>query len=151
GVGEFVALVTNGMSDLRMADPDGEAPPASLRRELIQYLPRATPEHARRLYQMAWLPHFDGFLLDEQHTVAWEWPAVEGTPWKNALFLRPLLRSHAKFQFQLDEDTVSFLWHVPISDAERAFILEDGVDEFLDRMDQVELPFLFDEANRPLV
>ena len=34
---------------------------------------------------MAWLPLHDGFLLDSHHTIAWQWPAVEGTPWKNAM------------------------------------------------------------------
>ena len=44
---------------------------------------------SRRLRDMAWLPLFDGFLLDSFHSVAWEWPAVEGTPWKHAFFLEP--------------------------------------------------------------
>jgi hypothetical protein len=43
---------------------------------------------------MAWLPLFDGFYLDSHLSVAWEHPAVPGTPWKNAFFLLPLIRSH---------------------------------------------------------
>ena len=60
--GDIDVAVTNGMSDQRMADP-GE-PHEWERRELIQYFPKCTEGHARRLHDMAWLPLFDGFYLD---------------------------------------------------------------------------------------
>jgi hypothetical protein len=53
--------VTNGMSDQRMADPGH--PHEWQRRELIQYFPKCTEGHARRLHDMAWLPLFDGSYL----------------------------------------------------------------------------------------
>ncbi len=143
----IVAAVTNGMSDHRMVD--AEEPARWARRELIQYLPQCTFGHARRLRDMAWLPLFDGFLLDSLHSVAWEWPAVEGTPWKNAFFLEPVLRSHQEFAFEVEGDRASLLWHIPLSDAERACKLEHGSNALLDRMDAVELPWVFDETNRP--
>src|SRR4051812_1621999 len=51
--GDIDVAVTNGMSDQRMFDTD--APHAWSRRELIQYFPKCTEGHARRLYHMAWL------------------------------------------------------------------------------------------------
>jgi hypothetical protein len=145
--GPIFAAVTNGMSDQRMAE--GDDPDQPRRREIIQYFRECTPAHAKRLRDMAWLPLEDGFLLDSHHTIAWEWPAVEGTPWKHALFLLPILRSHREFSVEIDGDDVSFLWHVPISDAERAYRNEHGVDGLLDRMDAVKLPWVFDEKDRP--
>ena len=139
--------VTNGMSDRRMTDPDD--PDASARRELIQYFPTCTPAHAKRLRDMAWLPLADGFSLDSHHVVEWPHPAVDGTPWANALFLDPFLRDHREYSFEVDGDPVSFLWHVPISDEELAYARAEGTDELLDRMAEAELHWVFDEDDRP--
>lgn len=145
--GSVEVAVTNGMSDHRMVEPEESA--EFHRRELIQYLPKCTEAHARRLRDMAWLPLEDGFHLDTHHSVKWPLPAVEGTPWKNAFFLEPLHASHREFQFEIDGDPVSLLWHIPISDEERAFLLDHGSNDFIDRMDEVSLPWIFDENNRP--
>ena len=134
-------------SDQRMVDPD--YPADWHRRELIQYFPKCTEGHARRLHDMAWLPLFDGFYLDSHHSIAWEHPAISGTPWKNAFFLQPLIRSHREFVFDLEGDSVSFLWHIPISDEERAYKQEHGTDALIDRLEAVELPWVFDENDRP--
>ena len=95
GSGDIDVAVTSGMSDQRMADPGH--PHEWKRRELIQYLPKCTEGHARRLHDMAWLPLFDGLYLDTHHSVAWAHAAVAGTPWKNAFLLLPLIRSHREF------------------------------------------------------
>jgi hypothetical protein len=121
------------------------------RRELIQYLPKCTEDHARRLHDMAWLPLFDGFYLDSHHSVAWPQPAVAGTLWKNAFFLLPLIKAHREFVFEVEGDPLSLLWHVPISDEERAYKQQHGADALIDRMDAVSLPWVFDEDNRPLL
>jgi hypothetical protein len=145
--GDIDVAVTNGMSDQRLADPG--RPREWKRRELVQYFPKCTAGHARRLHDMAWLPLFDNFYLDTHHSVGWVHPAVAGTAWKNAFFLLPLVRSHREFVFEIEGDQVSFLWHIPISDAERAFKQERGADALIDRMDAVGLPWVFDESNRP--
>jgi hypothetical protein len=76
GSGEIDVAVTNGMSDRRMTAPDH--PHECHRRELIQYFPECTEGHARRLFEMAWLPLFDGFYLDSRHSVAWGTPPSRG-------------------------------------------------------------------------
>jgi Suppressor of fused protein (SUFU) len=144
---DFVIAVTNGMSDQRLVDAD--EPQRWSRRELIQYFRECTEGHARRLRDMAWLPLFDDFLLDTQHTIQWPHPAIEGTPWKNAFFLEPLIKPHRAFRFEVEGDPASFLWHVPISDEELAFKKDRGADDLLDRMSAVKLPWVFDEKNRP--
>jgi hypothetical protein len=145
--GLVVVAVTNGMSDQRMAA--GDDPDQLRRRELIQYLRECTPGHAKRLRDMAWIPLHDEFLLDSHHSIPWEWPAVEGTPWKNAFFLEPHFGPHQEFRLDLDGEEMGLLWHIPISDEERAFKKEHGSNALLDRMDQVDLPWLFEESNRP--
>jgi hypothetical protein len=145
--GDIEAAVTNGMSDQRMADPG--RPHEWHRRELIQYFPRCTVDHARRLHYMAWLPLFDDFYLDSHHSILWQHAAVDGTPWKNAFFLLPIIRSHREVAFEVEGDKVSFLWHIPISDEERAYKQEYGANALIDRMDAVDLPWLFDENDRP--
>jgi hypothetical protein len=145
--GDIEVAVTNGMSDQRMA----EAAYATgwHRRELIQYFPKCTEGHARRLHDMAWLPLFDDFYLDSHHSIAWEHAAIAGTPWKNAFFLLPLIESHREFMLKVEGDKVPFLWHIPISDEERDFKRVQGAAALVDRMGAVELPWIFDESNRP--
>jgi hypothetical protein len=141
-----VAAVTNGLSDQRMVNAEN---PNEWARRLIQYFPVCTEDHARRLHDMAWAPLHDGVFIDSHHSLAWDWPAVEGTPWKNALFLQPIVRTHFEFRFTIEGDEVSLLWHVPITDEEHAFKVLHGSNALIDRMDAVKMPWVFDENNRP--
>lgn len=145
--GEIDVAVTNGMSDQRMVDPGVSVD--WYRRELIQYFPKCTEGHAKRLHEMAWLPLYDGFYLDTHHTITWPHPAIPQTPWKNAFFLLPLINSHREFICELEGDPMSFLWHIPISDEELAFKKENGSDALIDCLEAVDLPWVFDEKNRP--
>jgi hypothetical protein len=142
--GEVVAAVTNGLSDRRMTDPND--PDNWARREIIQYFRTLTPEYAKRLRDMAWLPLFDKFLLDSYHSIAWN---EEGTPWKDAFFLEPIIKPHQSFSVEVEGDPVTFLWHIPISEAERMYKKEHGSDALIDRMGEAELPWIFDESTRP--
>lgn len=152
--GPVVVAVTNGLSDRRMTDPD--EPDCWSRRELIQYFRECTPANAERLQTMASLTLSGGFFLDALHTLAGPFPTFEngvlawsGAPWVHAFFPEPVIRSHREFTFLVEGDDASFLWHVPISDAERAYKLEHGANALIDRMDAVELPWIFDENDRP--
>lgn len=145
--GDVDVTVTSGMSDQRMVEKGD--PSAWARRELIQYLRTCTPAHAGRLRDLAWLPLYDGFVLNFKDTIDWPHAAVEGTPWSNAFFLYPLIRSHDDFRMTVDGDPVNLLWHIPISPEERQFKISQGPDALLDRLDEVGLPWIFDESNRP--
>jgi hypothetical protein len=143
-----LAVVTNGMSDQAMA-PDQQRPGRPRRRELIQYMPECPGWCAQRLRDMAWLPLFDGFLLDARDTVAWDLPAKSDSVWKHAFFLEPIWTPHQGSFATIGGDEVSFLWHIPITGAELAFKKEHGANAFLDRMQEASLPWLFEETNRP--
>jgi hypothetical protein len=140
--GPVVAAVTNGMSDV--ATPGGKT-----RRELLQYFPACDEPHARRLYECAWLPLFDQFALDEHQTITWPDAPVPKTPFKNSLFLPPLWEPHRGFRVTVEDDPVSFLWHVPLTDRELTYKTRNGVNALLDRMEEADLPWVFEESNRP--
>lgn len=143
-----LAVVTNGMSDQAMA-LDQQRPNRPRRRELIQYLTDCPLPHARALRDMAWLPLFDGFLLDTRDTVAWELPAPSNSPLKHSFFLDPIWEAHQQPFANIGGQPVSFLWRIPISTAELAFKKERGADALLDRMAEAKLPWIFEETNRP--
>lgn len=143
-----IAVVTNGMSDQAMA-PDPQRPARPRRRELIQYMKECPGWCAQRLRDMAWLPLFDGFLLDTRDTVAWNLPPKSDSVWKHAFFLDPIWTPHQGPFATIGGDAVSFLWHIPITTAELAFKKEHGADAFLHRMQAASLPWLFEETNRP--
>jgi hypothetical protein len=143
----IVAAVTNGLSDRRMVDESNTE--IWIRRELIQYFPACSENHARRLHDMAWAPLLDGLLIDRYYSLAWSLPALAGTPWRHGFFLEPIIRQHRDFRFTIEGDEASLLWHVPISDEEREFKLAHGPNALLDKMAAAKLPWVFDEMNRP--
>ena len=49
----------------------------------------------------------------------------------------------------IGRDQVHLLWYIPISDAELLFKCMQGTDKLLNRMEAADLPWLFEEANRP--
>lgn len=141
-----VAAVTNGMSDRRLSDE--RVPEERTRFELIQYFRICAQEKARYLHDMAWLPRFDHFRVDFGHTISWPTPIVENTPWKNAFFLRPIIKPHERFQFDLEGDKTELLWLIPLSDEELTFKKQHGVDALLDKMQEQNLPWIFDAEER---
>jgi hypothetical protein len=144
--GRVVAAVTNGMSDYVMTDAETGA---RSRCELIQYFHDCDVDHAQRLYDLAWLPLMDGFSLGEYQTIAMPDAVLEDSPLKNAFFLPPLLTAHKEFRVEIKEMPVRLLWHVPISDDELAFKKQHGANALIERMQAAELPWIFDEAERP--
>jgi hypothetical protein len=59
------------------------------------------------------------------------------------------MRNHQEFEMTVEGDPVSLLWHIPISEKEREFKVQHGMNALLDRLEAVKLPWVFDEANRP--
>jgi hypothetical protein len=144
--GRVVAAVTNGMSDHVMTD---EQTGKRSRCELIQYFHDCDFDHARRLYDLAWIPLFDGFALGPFQTISMPDPVVEDSPLNNAFFLPPILTAHRDFELDIDGVPLRLLWHIPISDDELAYKKANGVNPLVKRMEAVGLPWIFDEAERP--
>ncbi|MBX9691160.1 MAG: suppressor of fused domain protein [Cyanobacteria bacterium] len=139
-------LVTNGMSDEALTDPRIHG--VRSRIELIQYFYSFEEGHAQHLQELACLPHFDGFIVKPLDTIQWPYPAIEDSPWTNALFLPAPLPEHEEFEWELDDESCSLLWLVPISDEELEYKKQNDMDALLDLMDKANLPYVFDEAER---
>ena len=92
--------------------PNGE------RCEIIQYLRECDDDHAGRLYDLASLPHADGFALEPFDTIELPDAVDETTDLKNALFMPPIITPHREFTMRLEGDKLTLLWHVPITTAE---------------------------------
>jgi hypothetical protein len=134
-VGQVQVAITSGMSDYRMGET---------RREVIQYFRECRVEDIARLHGVAWVPLASGFSLDFFDTagpIPSEWPA--------SLFLPSLVKEHAGFKLMLDDDELRLLWHVPLRQEELDFKLRNGVNALLKRMQEVQLPWIFDANNRP--
>lgn len=134
--------VTNGMSDFPMRE---EGMPR--RRELIQYFVACDDRFARGLHQAAWLPHFDDFTLSHLHTI--QWPDKIAGDLQHSFLLGPIVYEHADFSVSIDGDPATFLWHVYLTAAEHAVKTTRGPNVLLDRMDEVNMPWILDPNNRP--
>lgn len=145
--GEHVyVLVTNGMSDQRLSD--GETTPVPQRFELVQYVRNISLENAVRLFEMAWLPHFDKFVPGVGEIIEWPFSDVAESRWPHGFFLQPFLLEHRDCQITVEGDDVSLLWYIPISEDELSFQREEGLNTFLALLDESELPWIFDETSR---
>ncbi len=133
-----VALVTNGLSDAGRP-----------RRELLQYCSHHRRSDAERLHGAAHLAIRTGRQLDYADTL--ELPHPAGTAWPNAIFLPPQIRSHSDFEITVDGDPLKLLWHLPLSDSELAYKQAHGVSALLEGMSTAKLPWIFDEATRPVL
>jgi hypothetical protein len=136
GEEDFVAAVTNGLTDEAAPSSDADE---SL--ELIQYLPTCTPGHALRLLELARLPAA-GIPVRPGQIIAGLKPIVPGTPWTNVLLLHPPIEDHQS------AGRTGFLWVLPISDRERDYAQREGTTALLARMDEQNLPIIFDEDTR---
>jgi len=139
--GEVQVAITSGMSDYRMIHAADGAP---RRREIVQYFRECQAADVVRLHDMAWLPLASRFCVDFFETAG---PHPSST-WPNSLFVPPLVRPHAEFTLDLDGDEMQLLWHIPLSQAELEFKEKNGLDALFVRMEERELPWVFDQSSR---
>jgi len=139
----FEVIVTDGLSDYGMRDPEsGQV----IRRELIQYVPQATVENLARLHYSAWVPLAARFCLDYFQTMG---PYQDR--WAGALTMPPIVDDHAEFELKLPGggEPMKLMWLVPLTQAEVDYKVRHGVEALIGRMEDVNLPWIFDPANRP--
>ncbi|MDR3508303.1 MAG: suppressor of fused domain protein [Caulobacteraceae bacterium] len=145
--GQVYALVTNGLSDFPIFDPDEGV---TERCEIIQYFYEVREEDAQRLYAVAYLAVMENINLADGDAIA-----MAGIPdpfeRPNSLFLRPLVKSHMRFDITIGGDPTTLLWHVPISDAELEYKMSRDVDALIERMAEAETPWVYDGSRASLV
>ncbi|MEO5923874.1 MAG: suppressor of fused domain protein [Bryobacteraceae bacterium] len=135
---DCVALVTNGFSA-------GGRP----RRELIQYCKHGRRADAHRLHAAAYDCVEVGRWLDFGSAISLPYPS--GSAWPHTVFLPPPVQAHSDFEITVDGDPMKFLWHVPLSSSEFDYQYDHGIPALLRGMSSVGLPWVFDEATRPVL
>ena len=151
GSDEGYVLLTNGMSEQRMAVPaQAEAKP---RAELMWYVRDATPEISSNLRWLASLPSSDNTWFGFGHRVPMPEPPVPGTDFKTFLFLTPIITPDQRIAEALSiaGDAIEILTVNLISDREYELIKNKGIDAFLDLLDENDYPAIFDPARKSYV
>jgi hypothetical protein len=151
---DYTTLVTSGLSDARMPVPEGSP---YHRAELLMYVEEPDLTHANVMQWLARLPH--------QQKTTWYSP---GTTMSNGnppqpifedseldcfLFLSSIVGNDDKVheELVLDGDPVLMLWVVLITHAERQFIIERGLDDFMNVLDENKHSFVLDEGRKSFV
>jgi len=151
GSDEGYVLLTNGMSEHRMAVPDQAE--AKVRAELMWYVRDATPEISATLRWLASLPFLDNTWFGFGHRVLMPAPPVPGTDFKTFLFLTPVITPDQRIAEELSAagDPVEILTVNLISDREYELIKKEGLDPFLDLLDENDYPPIFDPLRKSYV
>ena len=154
GSDEGYVLLTNGMSEQRMAVPDHIGPnKAKPRAELMWYVREPSHELCANLRWLARLPFVDDTWFGSGHRVPMPEPIFPGTDFKTFLFLTPVIRPDQRIAAALGiaSDPVEILTVNLISDREYALIKTDGLGAFLDLLDANEYPPIFDPSRQSYV
>ena len=151
GSDEGYVLLTNGMSERRMAVPDQAE--AKVRTELMWYVREATPEISTTLRWLASVPFIDNTWFGFGHRVPMPAPPVPGPDFKTFLFLTPVITPDQRIAEALSiaGDPVEILTVNLISDREYELIKSDGLDAFLDLLDENDYPAIFDPTRKSYV
>ena len=148
-------LLTNGMSDRPMALPaDADADRAMKRRaELMWYVREPTPEIVAALRWLAQYPFIDKTWLGFGHRIPMPSPPVTGSDFRTFLFLTPIIAHDQRIaeELSIEGDAVDILTVNLISDAEYQLIRDDGLDVFLDLLDEKDHPPIFDPGRKSYV
>jgi hypothetical protein len=154
-------LVTCGMSRQRMpsmpeASDDDDQGQDSRSIELLWYVKTLEPAYFAALRWLAKLPQIDKIAYFHGRTISNPSAPLTVSPFKTYLLLPPIYGPDADLFEGLetaDGDEVSTLVVHLISDAELKLIKSkpEGLDDFLDLLDDKDYPMLFDPARRSYV
>lgn len=150
GSDEGYVLLTNGMSEQRMPGAHGDAKP---RAELMWYVREPTPGICANLHWLANLPFIDSTWFGFGHRVAMPAPPVAGSDFQTFLFLTPIIGPDQRIAEALEiaGDPVEILTVNLISRQELELIKSEGLDAFLDLLDENDHPPIFDPARKSYV
>jgi hypothetical protein len=151
---DFYTLITGGMSDERMRVPKRVE---YKRAELVMYVAEPTRTHTDLLRWLATLPHVQegtwygpGTTMNNGDPPR---PIFDDSVLDNFLFLESIVSPDDTLpeRFTLDDDPVALLWVVPITDAERHFIMDRELSDFLELLDRKRHKHVLDEGRRSYV
>ena len=135
----FVTLVTGGMSDHAMPVPGTGS--ASPRCEMVLYVHQAEELHFELLRFLASMPYQQNTWFSYGSTVNNgnpPQPIFEGSVLDNYVFMYPVIENDFEFHESVSVDGLPLqLLHVePITNAERKFIIDEGMDSFWELLEK---------------
>jgi len=151
--GDGFVLLTNGMSDRRMAVPSNAGENTKRRAELMWYVREPEPNILSNLRWLAEYPFIDDTWLGFGHRIAMSWPPVSGSEFRTFLLLTPIIAPDQRIAERLiiDNDDVAILCVHLISGMELDLIKTKGLDAFLDILDEHDYPFVFKPERKSCV
>jgi len=126
---DFWTLITGGMSDERQISPEDCDSDMAPRAEIIMYAAEPQNWMFSVMKGLAEMPFTDETYLHWWHTVPNGMPMTATPSLLTSFFFLPAYFENEEFNsLRLDGDGVDFLWMIPITEAERAFAIEQGSD-----------------------
>jgi Suppressor of fused protein (SUFU) len=152
---EGYVLITSGMSDRLMTAPDGAEMEETLATELVWYVRDLNPEYVHMLRWLAKLPAIDATWFGSGHRVPMPTPPLSFCGFRTFLLLEPIIATDRDLfdgLTQQDQPLGTLAVHL-VSDAEYALIKrdEEGLNAFLDLLDENGYPLVFDPDRQSYV
>lgn len=150
----YWTLVTGGMSNRRQEIPEGAPDFVQPRAELLMYLNEMQPWAASALKWLAEYPFENATFLHWWHTVETNnpFPILPDANFKTFLLMPPYFEDPKAFDlFEIEGDRVSFLWVMPITDAEARYKEEHGENALDELLMDDDLDLTFDSPRESRV
>jgi hypothetical protein len=150
---EGYVLVTSGMSDGLMLMPQGcnDETPAV---ELIWYARDLNPEYFSNLRWLAKLPFVDKSWLGFGHTIPMPEPPLSFCPFKTFLLLPPIIRPDRELFEDIEQQghcIGTLVVHLVSTPEYNLIKSEDGLDRFLEQLDENDYPTIFDPTRASMI
>ena len=153
GNDEGYVLITSGMSDHLMQIPENIEDESSAI-ELIWYVRDLNSEYFKNLRWLAKLPRLDGTWLGMGHTVPMPSPPLSFCNFRSFLFLPPIISTDRNVfqELLLNGEPIDTLVVHLISQEEYEVVKTDeGLDRFLDLLDDNDYPYIFDPKRKSIL
>jgi hypothetical protein len=146
---DYWTLITSGMSNEPQGLPNGTWHYT----ELLMYVRNPERWMFRSLKELAEFPFRHETFLYWGHTIPNGRPVADGPTLLTAFLLLPPYFEAQDFDtVRISRDPLHFLWVMPITEAELAFVQENDSDAFLDRLEgQEAISIVVDEGRASFI
>ncbi|MEO6908044.1 MAG: suppressor of fused domain protein [Abditibacteriaceae bacterium] len=140
----FWTLITSGMSN--QIQPELEDSHSSRRTEILMYAEEPQGWMFSVMKGLAEMPFEDNTNLHWGHTVPNGMPMTAQPSLLTSFFFMPPFFEPLEFnELKLEDDTVDFLWMIPITETERMYAIEHGSDQLYEKIEDADMPIVVDE------
>jgi hypothetical protein len=149
---DYWVLVTGGMSDLRMPLPTDPPPYVTGYSEILMYVREPQGWMMSVMKGLAEMPFDDDTFVHWFHTVPNGKPmTAEPSELTSFLFLPPYFEEREVGEFDAGGNKVQLLMLVPITERERQYAIEHGVEALEDRLTEAKVEPVVDEKRASVV